>query len=194
MRSGEKNFALPLKKTEENENAAIVYQDECSLSNTSTVSYSWSLIGAQPRIPQKQRKRERVTLFGCVEPKTGKVVAQSATHGNAKTFKRYLKKVLKTFIGKKVIMVLDNVRYHHAKCLAGFLEHNKERLELAFLPPYSPDLNPMERIWWFMRKKITHNRFIKTLKERIAVFWRIFSRFNVENSVCKNLSNICAII
>lgn len=87
-------------------------------------------------------------------------------------------------------MVLDNVRYHHAKKLQLFLENHKERIELIFLPPYSPDLNPMERIWWYMRKKITHNRFIYDFNERIAWFWQLFSRFKVENVICRNLCNI----
>ena len=135
----------------------ILFEDECSLSNTATLSYSWSIKGKQPMVIQKQKNRERQTLFGCVEPATGIVVAKRADRGNAKTFKRFLIKVMNTYMDKKIIMVLDNVRYHHAKILQLFLENHKERIELIFLPPYSPDLNPMERIWWYMRKKITHN-------------------------------------
>lgn len=140
---------------------------------------------------QKQNQRERQTLFGCVEPATGIVIAKRSDRGNARTFKRFLMKVIHEYPNKKVIMILDNVRYHHAKMLKSFLEKNKDRIELFFLPAYSPDLNPMERIWWYMRKKITHNRFIHSLKERIAWFWQMFSRFNVENETCKNLCNLC---
>jgi transposase len=107
------------------------------------------------------------------------------------TFKRYLIKVIHENENKKVFMILDNVRYHHAKLLKSFLDKNKGRIELIFLPPYSPDLNPMERIWWYMRKKITHNRFIHTLRERIAWFWQMFSRFMNENELCRNLCNLC---
>jgi putative transposase len=101
-------------------------------------------------------------------------------------------KVLNEYKGKKVIMILDNVRYHHAKMLKQFLENHKKSIELMFLPAYSPDLNPIERIWWYMRKKITHNRYLVSLRERIAQFWRMFSHFNNENDICKNLCNICA--
>jgi putative transposase len=169
----------------------ILYEDECSLSNTATLSYSWNIIGKQPKIKQKQNKRERQTLFGCVEPATGIVIAKRTDKGNARTFKSFLIKAIKKYQGKKVIMILDNVRYHHAKMLKPFLEKNKDRIELFFLPPYSPDLNPMERIWWYMRKNITHNRFVNTLKERIAWFWQLFSHFNIENEICKKLCNLC---
>jgi transposase len=50
-------------------------------------------------------------------------------------------------------MVVDNVRYHDAKRLKPILEKYKNRLEIVYLPAYSPDLNPIERIWWYMRKK-----------------------------------------
>ncbi|MGQ9847364.1 MAG: transposase [Bacteroidales bacterium] len=48
-------------------------------------------------------------------------------------------------------MVLDNVRYHHAKKLKWQI---KQKQEFFFLPPYSPSLNAVERAWWYMRKKI----------------------------------------
>jgi putative transposase len=72
--------------------------------------------------------------------------------------------------GKKIYMVLDNVRFHHAKRLKPVLERYKDRIEMVFLPPYSPDLNPIERVWWLMRKKVTHNRWMKSMDERIAEF------------------------
>lgn len=169
----------------------ILYEDECSLSNTATLSYNWNEKGKQPLVKQKQNRRERQTLFGCVEPVTGIVIAKRSDKGNARTFKKFLIKVMHEFTNKKVIMILDNVRYHHANMLKPFLEKNHDKIEFLFLPPYSPDLNPMERIWWFMRKKITHNRFINTLKERVSWFWRMFSKFSIENDTCKNLCRLC---
>jgi transposase len=130
-------------------------------------------------------------MFGCVEPATGKVFVKRADKGNAGTFKQFLKKVIHEYKGKKVIMILDNVRYHHSRKLKQFLENHKDRIELFFLPPYSPELNPMERIWWYMRKKITHNRYILTLRERIGMFWRMFSHFTKENETCKQLCKLC---
>ena len=75
----------------------------------------------QPRVETKQRGRERETFFGCVNPLNGQVFAQSAKKGNARTFKSFLKKVLRKHKNnRKVIIVLDNVRYHHAKMLKPF--------------------------------------------------------------------------
>jgi transposase len=167
----------------------ILFEDECSLSNTATVSYSWCEKGTQPRIECKQRGKERVTLFGAVNYLSGQVTIQPSLKGNGKSFKKFLKKVLDDYKGKKVTMILDNVRYHHALKLNRFLETNKDKLNLVFLPPYSPDFNPMERVWWFMRKKITHNRACSTMEERLIRFWKLFSHFQKPNSVIVNLCN-----
>lgn len=161
------------------------------MSNTAVVSYQWSERGNQPMIIQKQSKRERHTLFGSVNPRTGEVIVQKADRGNAKTFQRYLKKVLaKSKTKGKTYMILDNVRYHHARMLKPFLEKNKQRLELIFLPAYSPDFNPIERVWWYMRKKISNNRYVESLSERMKNFWRMFSHFQKPNEFIINLCNL----
>jgi putative transposase len=77
-------------------------------------------------------------------------------------------------------MVLDNVRFHHAKRLLPILEKYRQRIELVFLPPYSPDLNPIERVWWLMRKTITHNRWVKSMQQRIIDFERWSEQVTVE--------------
>ena len=119
-----KFFIELLKKTKKTETTeeVIVYEHECSLSNTATISYSWGEIGKQPKIKQKQNKRERQTFFGCVEPQTGIVIAKRSNKGNAREFKRFSMKVINRYKGKKVIIVLNNVRYHHAKTLKPFLK------------------------------------------------------------------------
>ena len=68
-------------------------------------------------------------------------------------------------------------------------EKNK-KLEFCFLPPYSPDLNAVERAWWYMRKKNTNNRYLKTLKERKNEFWKMFSLYQKPNEELKTVCEI----
>lgn len=168
----------------------IVFQDEASLSNTASVSYKWGEKGKQPKIEQKQRKRERKTLFGCIDPLTGIVITDTADKGNTVTFFNFLVKVVGIYHGQKIIMVVDNVRYHHAKRLKPILEKYKDLIELVYLPPYSPDLNPIERIWWYMRKKITHNRYLETMEDRLVKFKELMNQFYFENSLGKKLARL----
>jgi putative transposase len=149
----------------------VLFEDEASLSNTATVSYAWAERGKQPKISQTQRKRERKTIFGAVNPHNGQLVVDTADKGNTKTFFRFLVKCVRASAGQKVYMVLDNVRFYHAKRLKTMLEHYRDRIELIFLLPYSPDLNPVERVWWLMRKQVAHNRWVKSMEERLADFY-----------------------
>lgn len=129
-------------------------------------------------------------MFGCVEPTTGKVVTNIEERGNTVTFFKFLVKVCRQYPNQKVIMVVDNVRYHHAKRLKPILEKYQNKLELVYLPAYSPDLNPIERIWWYMRKKISHNRYLETMDIRIEKFNELMKTFEFENDLGKNLSKL----
>lgn len=121
---------------------------------------------------------------------TGQITVTFHDRGNHKTFKKHLKKILYIYSGhSKIIMVVDNVRFHHARLLKKWLLGNPE-LGLVYLPPYSPELNPIERAWWYMRKRITHNRHVHTMDERIAAFWRMFSHFQKPNEELKRVCEI----
>ncbi len=157
------------------------------MSNTATLSATWSAKGQQPEVVCKQAKKERVTGFGTINSLTGQLVANFAQAGNADTFKKHLRKVLRAYKEKrKIIIYVDNVRFHHAKILKPFLEAHP-KLEIRYLPAYSPDLNPVERVWWYMRKSITHNRYLSSLKERIAKFWLLLSGSLKPNNTLKNI-------
>lgn len=168
----------------------MLFEDEFSLSNTATIGYKWSKTGVQPQIKCKQRKRERKTGMGSYNIETGQITVSFHQRGNYQSFKKHLKKVLYTYSNhSKIIVVVDNVRFHHGKLLKKWLQ-TKPQLEIMYLPPYSLDLNPIERAWWYMRKKITHNRYIQSLEQRIVAFWKMFSHFQKPN---QELLNICVI-
>ena len=113
-----------------------------------------------------------------------------ADKGNYQSFKKHLKKILWVYRdADKIILILDNVRYHHAKLLEKFLS-KYEKIELLYLPAYSPDLNPIERAWWYMRKKITHNRYLVNLEERKIKFWLMFSHYQKPNMEVLRVCNV----
>ena len=71
-----------------------------------------------------------------------------------KDFINYLIIVLAEYPAKIINLVVDNASWHKSKELQPFLESNK-RLNLIYLPPYSPDLNPIEKLWYWLKKSIT---------------------------------------
>jgi transposase len=62
-------------------------------------------------------------------------------------------------------MILDNARIHHAKLIEPFLHEHQHRLELVFLPPYSPELNLIEGLWKWLKSDVIHNVFYSSVKE-----------------------------
>jgi transposase len=62
---------------------------------------------------------------------------------NVEIFKQFLERLIKD-AEKKIFLIVDNLRVHHAKVLKEWLDTNKEHIELIFLPAYSPERNPDE--------------------------------------------------
>ncbi len=60
-------------------------------------------------------------------------------------------------------LILDKAGYHCSKAVAEYAE--KHHIKLHFLPPYSPNLNPIERLWKVMNEKVRNNRFFKSAKD-----------------------------
>jgi transposase len=71
-------------------------------------------------------------------------------------------------------MVQDNASYHKDADVWGRFKSNRHWLEAHQLPPYSPELNPTERLWRHTRKNGTHNRFFAGLDALVATLTRIF--------------------
>ena len=78
--------------------------------------------------------------------------------------------------GQKLAMIIDNAGYHKKKELWPYFAENKKRLRLLWLPPYSPELNPIERVWRLTRRRVTHNTYFESLDflreslDRLVVF------------------------
>ena len=87
-------------------------------------------------------------------------------------------------------MVLDNARYHHAKLLRPLLAAHRQHLELLFLPPYSPQLAPIERVWKLTRRLATHNRYFGSLQALTTAVHRCFDQWREPNPVLRRLSGI----
>ena len=136
--------------------------------------------------------RKSIACFGAVNLRTGKFVRRMCTVFNAETFQRFLRQLLPHRTRRRrMIVVLDNARYHHAVLLAPFLRQNAPQLRLLFLPPYSPQLASIERVWKLTRRLATHNRYFPTLEEvRVAVNV-CFDRWRRPNPILRRL---CCII
>jgi len=136
--------------------------------------------------------RKSVALFGAVNLRDGKLVTHFEKKFNAMTFRDFLTILLRHRRRmRKIVILLDNARYHHAVMLRPFLKNHRDRLALEFLPAYSPELNPIERVWKLTRKLCTHNTYFEKLETLIDAVASEHTIWNVPN---ETLRKLCCII
>ena len=135
--------------------------------------------------------RKSIACFGAVNLRTGKFVRRMCPVFNAKTFQDFLAQLRRHRAPRRrMILVLDNARYHHAVLLAPFLRRHAAHLRLLFLPPYSPQLASIERVWKLTRRLATHNRYFATLDEVLQAVNACFDRWRQPNPVLRRLCSI----
>jgi transposase len=135
--------------------------------------------------------RKSIACFGAVSLRTGKFIRSLCATFNAATFAAFLKTLLRHRSGDtRMVLVLDNARYHHAILLKPLLRKYRAVLTLLFLPPYSPQLAPIERVWKLARRMATHNRFFATLDDVLTAVSTCFDRWRNPNSVLRRLCGI----
>jgi transposase len=132
--------------------------------------------------------RKSVALFGAVNLQGGQLLSHFHEIFEAQTFWAFLKALLRRRArGKKMVVLLDNAAYHHAGALNGWLREHRAVLELLFLPPYSPELNPIERVWKLLRRLCTHNEYFPELELLQNALARQLTQWWGPNSVLKRL-------
>ena len=172
----------------------LFYEDECHFKQTLSITRAWFLKGVCPEI-KSPVDRHKMSVFGAMGM-NGQLVFKQSDVFNAETFNEFLiQLVVCACVGKKsngqrkkILLVLDNARYHHAILLQPWLESMSDVIELFFLPAYSPDLNAIEMLWKKTRRAVTHNRFfenIQTLKYDLSLYW---SQFYQPNEDLKKLT------
>jgi transposase len=74
-----------------------------------------------------------------------------------------------------MLVVVDSARWHHARELQPSLREHRHVLQRDFLPPYSPDLSPVEWVWKLTRYLCTRNRYFAALEELVTAVWSQFT-------------------
>ena len=127
-----------------------------------------------------------------VNTKTGKLVTMKSPQFNADTLEIFLRGLLRhRKRSAKMVIIIDNAPYHHAIALKPLLKKYHKVLRLDYLPPYSPDLNPIERVLKFLRKTCTHNQYFETLEKLIYAVESEVEAWKKPNNI---LNKLCGII
>jgi transposase len=124
------------------EGAEILWGDETGISSEDNRGRGYAPKGQTP-VVYGPGKRFSASMISAInnQGKMRFMVYEGALRVD--TFLKFLRRVIKD-IGRKIFIIVDNLRVHHAKKVQKWVEKHKDRIEIFFLPPYSPEHNPNE--------------------------------------------------
>lgn len=142
----------------------LLFGDGVHPTQATKLSYGWIKKGVDKEV-NTTASRTRLNILGAIElAALDQAVIHSYDTINAENIVDFMGKLRSGYpTAKKIHWVIDNAGYHKAKIVE---DKAKElNIDLHFLPPYSPNLNPIERLWKVMNKHVRNNRFFTCAKE-----------------------------
>ena len=133
---------------------------------------SWGRVGRPLTIPVTG-ERHNVKILGAVELGQARSHYRREEVFNATSYLAFLEQLARSYRRRGATLIQDNASYHKDGQAWAWFEANRHWLEVYLLPPYSPELNPTERLWPHTRRTGTHNRYFASQDELLATLTRV---------------------
>lgn len=163
-------------KTSLPESEAICFTDGVHPTHNVQLAYGWIRKGLSKAIPSNTG-RSRINLAGAIDMETHRIIIQEDKTLNADATIRFFQRIESAYPDKsKVHVFCDNAGYYRNAQVTKYLENSK--VDLHFLPPYSPNLNPIERLWKWMKETVVYNTYyehFEGFQSAIEGFFEAFS-------------------
>lgn len=157
----EKKWPEILRKSREL-NSWIMFGDEASFPMWGSLTYTWAPKGKQPKV-RTAGQRKGYKVFGAIEYWSGKFYYQAIEEKfSSETYIEFLQMILSN-TKKKIILVQDGAPYHKSAAVSDFIE-NCKRLTVYQLPSYSPDYNPIEKLWKKVKQHGVHLKYFASFE------------------------------
>lgn len=185
----QKEWIAAYEKLKQNlpENETICFMDGVHPTHNVQAAYGWIKKGERKEIPANSG-RSRLNLTGAVDVISHQVLIQEDKTLNTESTLSFFQKIEKAYPTKnKIHLFCDNARYYRNQVTIKYLETS--RIQLHFLPPYSPNLNPIERLWKWMKERVLYNTYYQEFDDfRSAVlgFFNVLSTLDPESSFGQN--------
>ena len=155
-------FVEKLKALFDQADVDIWFADESGFEGDPRPRRPWDRRGKKTRVT-KNGDHLRMNVIGMLCPRTGEFFAIEASHSDYETFQAFLDEAAKSICFQRTrnILILDNATWHRRKTT------HWHGWQPMYLPPYSPDLNPIERIWLTMKARWFNNYVSRNLDQLI---------------------------
>ncbi len=163
MEANEKNRAEYLKTISEIDPKKLVYSDETGIDDNEVCLSGWAPRGSRCYSKKPAFRNTRYNITAALL--NGKLIAPFLFEGYSTqaVYETYIEKVLLPLLAPGMFLIIDNARFHKSRRVVDLIEG--AGCQVVFLPPYSPDLNPIEH-WWASVKQA-----IKRAAEQIDNFY-----------------------
>lgn len=143
--------------------ALLLFGDEASFPQWGTLTYTWARRGQQP-VVKTSGKRKGWKVFGLIDYFTGRFFHQGLEgRFTSASYTAFLSRVLEQTTAH-LILIQDGARYHTSAETKRFFQQHAERLTVYQLPSYSPDYNPIEKLWKKFKQQETHLHYFPTFE------------------------------
>ena len=166
------------KEEESYNKVRLMYQDEAGFGRISKMSSCWAPQGIRPSIPSHYMREYRY-CYGAVDAQTGDSFFLIAGGCNTEWTNEFLRQVSQAYPNDYMLLVMDNAIWHKSSTL-----EIPSNIELAFIPPYTPEMNPIEQVWKEIRKRGFKNKAFQTLEAVIDKLQEVIQ--GLEKSVLKS--------
>jgi transposase len=160
----------------------LIFLDESGCNRALVKSKSWAPRGTRARGLRYSSYGDNLTIIGAVGIRKGPFALKTLKGAvNSKQFVSYIKRTLVPHLRRDDVVIMDNLRPHHAEGVRIAIESAASNV--LYLPPYSPDLNPIEFLWGPLKRIIerhAHTSF-DDLRSSARQAWRKLSALKVEN-------------
>lgn len=156
----------------------IWFTDEASFRRDGTIHQGYYLRGSQPIIKESNGRFESVKLIGAVNMSEGRIsLKMTAGKITTETYCDFLVKLAKRRSKHFLVIIHDNAPWHGKIKLPELLKQEGiENIGIISLPKYSPDMNPCEKLWKWLREETTHCQYHPTIKDLKAGIWKFYRR------------------
>ena len=134
-----------------------MFQDEAGFGRINKPKYCWCQKGIRPSVPCHHIREYRYA-YGAVEPKTGDSFFLIMHYCNTDCMNLFLQELSKAFANDVIVLACDGARWHKSKNML-----IPDNIVMVFIPPYTPEMNPIEQIWDEIREKGFRNECFPTL-------------------------------
>jgi len=161
-------------KTSVGSSEPIMFMDSVHPSQATKLTHGWIKTGTDKHV-KTSASRTRLNIVGGIQLNhLDKAITVQYDTVNSDSIVDFMQRVRSSYTDSKTIhLILDGAGYHKAKTVSQ--EAEKLDIELHFLPPYSPNLNPIERLWKVMNEKVRNNKFFNNpteFKQSIESFFK----------------------